>query len=624
MSDGIPFGVSALSFPGGMDPDQLAAVLRALQGGQGAPQSAPDSPLVAALAGAASMLGGQMPDPQMPAPQQGAPVPSTAQIPSMLGARPPAMPDLAQADAPASQTTGAVPRPPAAATQGEDEEPAAKPAGLTNPPLPPTRPSEFSALGGMSPVSSFDPLTGQPVSGSPKPVAAAAPAQASGGFDIGGALRRMNQSGLADQLIAMGAGILQGGNFGEGLGRGLQNALSVSQASAKTDAERAKLAREQATLAGNVAIYKRYFPNATDQEALAGSANSTIMTDLLKRGLPPTETYRQETDDKGNQWQVNSANGQRSLLKSADEDKTVTPLADDERQRLGLPAGVYQKDANGKIATVATVPESKAVTLIPEAERAQLGLPPGSYQRDVYGKISPIGQSGVTVNLPPAEKAEQAKIGEARGNVVADQITAGKSAQDRIRTLDQMSGALAAAGGNITTGPLGEPVLRAKQALGGILGRELPGTSATEMFNNMGPILAGEAARAITNRPAQIEFTTMLNSKPGLMNSVEGNRAMMDVMRQRAVQDSDLANIAARSNSTDEFLHKKDEYEAAHPMINPFTGQAFGANGTSPGAEGGPQSSSAPIVQVRSAAERDGLPTGARYIAPDGKLRVKQ
>jgi len=599
MSDGIPFGANPASLLDGLSPDLIARLLQSQQ------QQAAPSPVDSLVFDRAGMG----------APDNG----FSGSSGTIVSPQPPQVAQGAPAMSP--QTTGTVPQ--TARAPAGDEAPApvanATPAGPAS--TPPVRPSDLSALGaGMSPGSSFDPLTGQPVSGSPKPVTAPPPAQGSGGFDLGGALRRMNQSGLSDQLIAIAAGILQGGNFGEGLGRGFQNALSVSQSSAKTDLERAKLAREQAAYTGNAQILKRAYPNLSDAELAAMATNSGNVTTALQILRDPTHGMPKTPEQIQAEARAQSAGTMEGGAKPLDRIQ-----AEAQAQSAGTMAGNVkpldriEAEAKAQSAGAAAGKPDETYTQLSEADRVARGLPPGAYQVDSNKKVYPIGQSGVTVNLPPAEKAEQAKIGEARGNVVADQITAGKSAQDRIRTLDQMSGALAAAGGNITTGPLGEPVLRAKQALGGILGRELPGTSATEMFNNMGPILAGEAARAITNRPAQIEFTTMLNSKPGLMNSVEGNRAMMDVMRQRAVQDADLANIAARSNSTDEYLHKKDEYEAAHPMINPFTGQAFGANGGSAAGATSP----GPIVQLRTQAEFAAAPSGTRFIAPDGKLRVK-
>lgn len=382
-----------------------------------------DSPLAQALSGAPSMLGGQMTAPQMPStPQPDRPAPAGTP-PSMIGAMPPSMPTPEADAAPAPQTTGALPKPPVAQT--DDEEAAAAPAARAVP-LPPVRPSELSSVGALTPANSFDPLTGQPVSGSPKPVAASTPAQAPGGFDLGGALKRMNQSGLSDQLIAMGAGLLGGKTFSEGLSQALSNSLSVSQASAKGDAERAKLAREQATVAGNAAIYKKYFPNATPEEAMAGGANSAIMTELMKRGLPATETYKQETDGDGNIWQVNSVNNQRSLLKGASDEKW---------NQVGMPGGgtmLYNRADPTKTQVLVPGEPTRPAT---EEELKAYGITPGvSVKMTKDGPVA-IGGGNTNVNVDLGKKA----AGEADAQILKKIDTSYDKAQGAIDTLGAIS-----------------------------------------------------------------------------------------------------------------------------------------------------------------------------------------
>lgn len=625
-----------------------------------APTQAPtaptfDSPLVRSLSGIPSMLGGQMPAPDMPAgPQRDAPGPGPVQIPSLLGAPSPQMP---QPSGP--QATGAIPQPvvpgqPQSASEGdEDTAPAVAsgPAGAGAAPIhaaptPPTRPSDFSAIDSAVPRStgSFDPLTGQPVSGSPQPVRgdfdpltgqpvlgsprpmgapagspgpAGAPSAAPGqggkpeGSGFMQSWKQLADSGIGDQLIAFGSGLLSG-RGASGWSQAGQNMLAVSQRQGAGDLQRLeyglkvqKAQQEQAALTGNANFVKSVFAKngqtISDQQALAFGSNSAVMNDLFKGVLPPTEQYTQETDKGGDTWQTNTRTGQRSLLKQADKDDvqlitdpvtgTVRAVRKSEvfgdKGGGGGSSGAGQTGGgNGGDATegnVRTVFEGNRgfIPLTNPTARLKAGI---RQNDDRAAWVGPDGKvtfeptpPSTTINMPPAEKAEQSAIGTARAGIIKEHIEAGRAARDKVQILDQMRGALDAAGPNIMTGPLGEPVLRAKQALGGILGTQLPGTSATEMFANSGPVLAGAAARAITARPAQIEFTTMLNAKPGLMNSPEGNRASMDVMRQGAIRDADIADIAARSSSADEFIRKRDEYEHAHPMINPFTGKPFGS-----------------------------------------------
>ncbi|MGY2052416.1 hypothetical protein [Methylobacterium sp. JK268] len=494
---------------------------------------------------------------QLPAPQaDAAPAPSPAPAPSLpsmtrepppLSLRVPPGPTAA-ASLPA-QPAGAKPAP------GADDEEDRAPASA---PLPPARPAEFGGAPGAQPTDIRPPVAGGPAS----------PAASGGGWN--GLLSGLGAN--SDLLIGIGAGLMSKHGFGAGLAAGIQNGVTLQNTSAaqglaraKQAVELTKLGQEQKNISANANFVKNKIPGVPDDVASSLGANTTFMNELFKGLVPPQELYKQFTDKDGNVWSQNQRTGQATVALKADEDKTQTPLlTPEDRAAAGIRPDDKRaawKDANDK------------VTFEPQ--------PPST-----------------TINMPPVERAEQAKIGESRASVINTHIQKGDAAEQRIQTLDQMRAALDAAGPNLTTGPLGEGVLRAKQALGGALGTTLPGTSATEMFNNMGPILAGEAARAITARPAQIEFTTNLNAKPGLMNSPEGNRAMMDVMRQRAVIDKDLSDIAARAPDTDTFLKQRDTYLTEHQMINPFTGQPFGSASAPP-----PQPND-PLASARDAIAR--------------------
>lgn len=554
--------------------------------GLGAPRQMPAAPLLAGTLGAP-----ELPTAPPQAPTQPEP-PPLAQMPTLLGLQPPQMPANGNNGRPAGIPPTATPANAAAGKvpdSGDDEDTPAG-TGLAAPKVPTT----YTGLPGAKPVASPAAVPGAPapgVSAAPVPTAGAGPgstaapgapsrpANASPAVTEPSIFKRLGDAGIGDTLLAMGGGLLSGRNFTEGLGNAFQGAARVSQVQSATQSAnqlaQTKAQREQAQLLGNASIYKKYFPNATDQEAIAGGANSSIMTELMKRGLPATETYRTEKDDNGDLYQVNTSNNQRSLLKAGDTDNWIQAKTPDGGTLL------YNKADPSKTQMLVQGQPARPLT---EQEKKDYGIAPNT-----PAKMTPDGpqvmSGGVTVNMPPAERAEQSEIGKARGGVVSGHIAAGEAASKRIGLIDEMGGALTQAGSNITTGPLGEPMLRFKQGLGGLLGRELPGTSATELFNNTGPVLAGEAAKAITTRPAMIEFTTMLNAKPGLANSVEGNRAMLDVMRQRAVIDKDLSELAARSSNTNEFMDKRDAYLEAHPMINPFTKQPFGsASDPAPGA----------------------------------------
>jgi hypothetical protein len=195
-----------------------------------------------------------------------------------------------------------------------------------------------------------------------------------------------------------------------------------------------------------------------------------------------------------------------------------------------------------------------------------------------FGSPTPLEDPVQFAARQKGTESEASAAGAGRGETLKSYMAAGEPARNLIATLTQMRAAIDAAGPNITGGTLGAIVLRAKQSLASA-GIDVPGTTPTEVFNNLGPILAGAAAREITSRPALQEFNSLLRSKPGLANSVLGSKIMIDLMRQGAAHKAALSDIALKAKDADDFLEKRHAYETDpdNALINPFTGLAFGA-----------------------------------------------
>ena len=390
-----------------------------------------------------------------------------------------------------------------------------------------------------------------------------------------------------------------------------------------TDLAQFKAQREQAALGGNVAIYKRFFPNATPEEALAGSQNSTIMTELMKRGLPATETYRQEVDDKGNQWQVNTANGQRSLLKAADDDKTVTPVSEADRQTLGLPPGVYQKDANGKISTVAQAAENKTVTMIPEAERVQLGLPAGSYQRDANGKVSPINPSGTTINMGN-EKAYDAEVGKAYAKQFTDLQNSDRNARNKLNTLALMEQSMNTPG--FYSGLGGDGVKRANQFLGALGFKDMKAASGAEVFDALGnQVVLDQLGGSLGAGISDSDRKSIALIGPSLQKTPEGNRQLIGIYRSVAQREQQIAQMArdyAKANGgriDAGFDDQVAQYAQANPL---FPAAQGGATAQSDGVSG--PTGAGGIAAPRTQADFDALPKGSMYVDPSDGRRYRK
>ncbi|MEG9528481.1 MAG: hypothetical protein MIL41_22385 [Hyphomicrobiales bacterium] len=296
--------------------------------------------------------------------------------------------------------------------------------------------------------------------------------------------------------------------------------------------------------------------------------------------------------------------GQRSLLKSADEDKTVAPVSEADRQSLGLPPGVYQKDANGKISTVAQAGENKTVAPLSEEERARLGLPAGSYQRDANGKISPINPTGTTINMG-AEKAQDATVGKAYGDYQVDLATKGRNAANTLNSLALMEQAMKTPG--FYSGVGGEGVKRANQFLAALGVKDPRAASATEVFDALSNKvvldgLGGSLGPGISNTDRDY----IARTAPTLAQSQQGNSDLIGIARNLAQRQQAVAKLArdyAASNGgrlDAGFDAKLEEYAGQNPL---FPQAAAGANASPP----------------REAPQ--GAPAGARQ-ASDGKWYV--
>ncbi|MBN4095651.1 hypothetical protein [Methylobacterium sp. OT2] len=561
----------APAFPGGLDADQLAAVLRAIHSGQDAPTAPVPAP-VASPSGIPSMLGGQMPVPQMVVPQDDAPAPM--RVPSLLGAQPPVM---AAADpqappaAPAPQSTGSLPVP---APQGGQDMAPAKPS---NAPTPPARPSELSLLGaGMQPVSSFDPLTGQPVSGSPKPVAAPASVQGSqgpGGFDFSRALSRMNQSGLSDQLIAIGAGILSGRNFGEGLGQGLANAQKAATAAAAGNLQQqrlnAELAKQQRELAGQ------------NQTAKIISQRMGIpLEDATALAMNPSYVQGFLTSQFGAQdGRVRNADGSMSVVPgSAQDPATIAAATGAAREPIAeaaaragavtkatsdatpadpytLSAGQtrYDPETNQPVASVA--PKEDATASQKEYAAAQKEGFVGSFL-DFMDRKGNATRAQTTINnaINPILKG------------LGDQFTASaetaRSAADQVRAIQNAREQLDGAGGIISGFRAGDRL--ALQKVGALLGVTDPNAiQNTESLRAALKPMVLAAVKGLGSNPSNGDRTFAEDFSGGNIALDEGSiRRILDLNERSA-----RATIARHNVLAEQMLATQPELKQVGPMM---------------------------------------------------------
>ena len=417
---------------------------------------------------------------EAPAVHASAPLaPSPASLPSLVGQSAPAMPQVsASTPPPAPRAAIAVPSSDEADKPAPNAVPAQARAPLSL--APPTAPAASPA-----PAASAEPSFGDR-------------------FTSG-----LKQNG--DLLIGLGTGLMSTPGWGRGVAAGLQYAQKSEKDRVATDLARAELGlkqqkatQEQRALTGNAQYVASKIPGITADQAMTLGSNSTFMNELFKGVLPPTELFRQYTDDKGNIWSQNARTGQATVALKAEDDKTVAPVSEEERARLGLPAGSYQKDANGK--------------------------------------ISSINPTGTTINMG-AEKAQDATVGKAYGDLQVDLSTKGRNAASTLNTLSLMEQAMKTPG--FYSGAGGEGVKRANQVLAALGVKDAKAASAAEVFDALSNKvvldgLGGSLGPGISNTDRDY----IARTAPTLAQSEAGNRDLIGVARALAQRQQAVSKLA--------------------------------------------------------------------------------
>ncbi|MET3483111.1 hypothetical protein [Methylobacterium sp. 1973] len=627
MSAGLTTDASSLL--DGLSPDLLARLLQAQP-----PQAAPsvdsllfDRSTLGAPDNAFSGNSGTIVSAQ---PQQAA-APATA-VPSMLGAEPPVMPQMQAAPTNVPLETGAIQKPQTAPPPSGGEEIAA--------PTAPARASDLSALRpGMSPVSGFDPLTGQPVSGSPQPVSAA-PSSTPTADNSPGFLSRLSDPRVYNTLLGVGSGILSGKNFAEGLGQGVQNAAALNAHQGANDLAQAKSRMEQYKL----------------QRELAGQ-NQTAKIISQKMGIPledatalamnPTYVQGFLSSQFGAQdGRVRNADGTMSVVPGSQQDPTqVAAVATAQRPTPEQTKATAQAQAEGTDAGTPKEPDILSpgqVMLDPDTHQPVAAVPKeveatadiknwqeakrssgyaGSLQ-DWINERAQAGRNQTTINMPPQELARDKKVGDAIGTDLADYIGAARPARDKMAALNILEDAWKAGGDKITTGPMADRVLGLKQFARGSLGLNIGDDIApSELISKIGTQLATADAKSLTARPTQFDFATYLRNNPGLTLTPEGNAALINIKKQQAQHELDLAALARRKENWENWDDVIADYDRKHPINSPLTGRPLGASSVEfPGSQGGGGQGGQPR-QDASAQPPQGAPAGARQ-AGDGNWYV--
>jgi hypothetical protein len=70
----------------------------------------------------------------------------------------------------------------------------------------------------------------------------------------------------------------------------------------------------------------------------------------------------------------------------------------------------------------------------------------------------------------------------------------------------------------------------------------------------------------------------MVNSNPGLKNSPEGRKMLLDILIQATDQDVTLSKLASKVKNPSDWADIRDEYIKAHPLNVNYNVKTYAAN----------------------------------------------
>lgn len=248
----------------------------------------------------------------------------------------------------------------------------------------------------------------------------------------------------------------------------------------------------------------------------------------------------------------------------------------------GIPGGVFKEIKSGDttmpaLITPPNAPGGAPGMSIPGAG----GVAPGG---------SPLGGMQPVIDATRANKVEterQTEIakkgGEAIMSPIAEVMKEAKTAPQALNAVNIIEDVAKSYGDKITTGGLGEPVLKLKQAINGLAGTNVMGdTAPAELIKKMNAQLASAALPAFTNRGTQFDLKVFMENNPGLNNSIQGTLFLTGIMKQIYRQNLQLSQMAADKNNWNNWGQVQTDFYAKNPLVNPLTNKPLGVSADTP------------------------------------------
>ncbi|CAO4140686.1 hypothetical protein DHODJN_03320 [Methylorubrum extorquens] len=472
-----------------------------------------------------------------------------------------------------------------------DVAPPARP-GPSPVPLPPMRPAELSTAEADMPVVGAQPIMAAPqaTSSATPPAPAATPEGPSFGDRV---LKGLRDNG--DYLGALGAGLLSAPTWAGGISAGVQLASKSEKDRAVTDLAKAeyglkqrKLAQETGALKGNAAILKRAYPFLSDEEAMAQGSNSSAVTEAFK-------VLRDPNHGRENDPNVIRARAQAQAEGTAaggKDDVQLVPRPDGSivavnKSQLGETTGVP--------AVTPVVPGTSKLAAEAD-ERRNLVVSQGKDPNDpryadfiVSGTLPKETQQLLTAS-------DKKAVMEGEDSILAHTNTITQLNRALKLSKKAYDGAGASQRAFVTSNLPGFPGGGSEESLAT---RELDNVVISQALDSLKSIFGGaptEGERAIL---LQIQGSANL---PQALREQIYNNAIAKVQQKLAFEQQRVDQLRGGT------YYKQGNGAVPAPQTTPAPQTAEPPSGYS---------------QPKSRADYDGLPSGAKYIAPDGSVRVK-
>jgi hypothetical protein len=211
--------------------------------------------------------------------------------------------------------------------------------------------------------------------------------------------------------------------------------------------------------------------------------------------------------------------------------------------------------------------------------QSQQGDTPATFN-ERFDPLADIARKGIAIGAAKKRADTMAEEGaKATMAPIAEAAKEVKTAPQMLNSLNIIEDIARTHGDKITTGSMAEPVLKLKQAVNGVAGRDVLGdTAPAEMIKKMNAHLASAAIPAFTARGTQFDLKTFMDNSPGLNNSIKGTLFLTSVMKQVARQNLELGKLASDPANYASWSDVQQKYYDAHPLINPLTGTALGVS----------------------------------------------